>query len=176
MLRHATKPTIMTPTIRRIRANEAANLKALRLHALADSPMAFSSTLAREQAFTGDLWRERAAAAASGCENATFIAEQGGEWVGMVTSYRDQAEDTRLIVGMYVHQTTRRLGLGAALIEAVASWARDCGASQVSLWVAQGNDPAMTLYRRLGFRLTGVTKPLPHTPSLLDQEMVRDLR
>jgi RimJ/RimL family protein N-acetyltransferase len=76
---------------------------------------------------------------------------------------------------MFVHHTARRRGLGAALIEAVSAWARDCGAGQVSLWVAEGNDRALSLYQGLGFRLTGVTQPLAHTPSLLDREMVRDL-
>jgi hypothetical protein len=52
---------------------------------------------------------------------------------------------------------------------------RDCGAGQVSPWVAEGNDRALSLYQDLGFRLTGVTQPLAHTPSLLDREMVRDL-
>jgi len=50
--------------IRRIRADEGLRLKALRLRALADSPMAFGSTLAREQAYPDALWHERAATGA----------------------------------------------------------------------------------------------------------------
>lgn len=166
----------MIPQVRRIRANDALKLRTLRLHALADSPMAFSSNLAREQAFSDDIWRERAASAATGCEWATFIAEQDDQWVGMVTGLRDtDAAGGWLVVAMFVHHAARRSGLGAALIEAVSTWASNCGAGRISLWVAEGNDPALALYHRLGFRLTGVTKPLAHTPALLDREMVRDL-
>jgi hypothetical protein len=75
----------MNHTVRRIRADEATQLRDLRLHALADAPMAFSSSLAREQAYRDDLWQARAAAASHGCAQATFIAEYGGRWVGMVS-------------------------------------------------------------------------------------------
>ena len=56
----------MTPAIRRIRAEEGPSLRALRLRALADAPMAFGSTLAREEAFTEDEFRARARIARRG--------------------------------------------------------------------------------------------------------------
>ena len=52
--------------IRRIRADEGLALRALRLAALADSPMAYGSTFAREHAYPDALWHERAAAGAAG--------------------------------------------------------------------------------------------------------------
>lgn len=170
----------MPPHIRRIRAGEGLRLRALRLHALTEAPSAFSSTFAREQAFPDELWHERAAGAAEGCERATFIAECNGQWAGLATGLRDPEEvpgsGNRLLVGMYVDRTARRLGIAGALIEGVVTWARACGADYIVLWVTSGNDPAVALYARHGFRLTGVTKPLPHTPTLADCEMIRDLR
>ena len=75
----------MTPQVRRIRADEGPRLRALRLHALADAPMAFGSTLAREQGYSDEVWHERATGASAGCGRATFIAERGEQWVGLAT-------------------------------------------------------------------------------------------
>ena len=71
--------------IRRIRADEGLRLREVRLRALAEAPLAFGSTLAREQTFPESAWHERAAGGASGSDRATFIAEGAGRWVGMAT-------------------------------------------------------------------------------------------
>jgi len=154
-------------------------LRALRLRALAEAPMAFGSTLAHEQGFADDVWRERAAGASMGCDRATFIAERDNQWVGLATglAHPDDRENAGpRLIGMFVDSTARRLGVGGALIEAVAALARACGAAHLTLWVTSGNDPAVALYQRCGFRPTGVTRPLAHTPSLAECEMIRDLR
>jgi GNAT superfamily N-acetyltransferase len=148
-------------------------LRALRLHALAEAPMAFGSTLAHEQDFADDVWRERALGASVGCDRATFIAERDKQWVGLATGVARNADP--LLVGMFVDSTARRLGVGIALIEAVSAWARGCGATRLTLWVTSGNDPAVALYQRCRFRPTGVTRPLAHTPTLAECEMIRDL-
>jgi GNAT superfamily N-acetyltransferase len=168
----------MTARIRRIQAHEWPQLRALRLQALARAPMAFGSTLAHEQDFADEVWRERAAGASAGCERATFVAERGGQWVGLATGLApsDQPRgDDALLVGMFVDEQARRGGVGIALIEAVAAWAQACGFAQLTLWVTGGNDPALGLYRRCGFRPTGVSRPLAHSPAHSEREMVRDL-
>jgi len=71
--------------IRRIQADEWHRLRALRLQGLADAPMAFASTLAREEAFPDDVWRQRATDGAAGVDSVTFIAEQDGRWIGLAT-------------------------------------------------------------------------------------------
>jgi [ribosomal protein S18]-alanine N-acetyltransferase len=113
-----------------------------------------------------------------GCDRATFIAERGTQWVGFATGLArpdDKASAGPILVGMFVDSAARRAGVGIALVEAVSEWARKCGALRLSLWVTAGNDPAVTLYTRCGFRLTGVTRPLAHTPTLSEREMIRDL-
>ncbi len=168
----------MTPLIRRIQPDDWQRMRARRLHALADSPMAFGSTLAHERTFTDDAWRERAARASTGDIAAVFVAEREGQWVGTVTGYvrpDDPDNADPLIVAMFVDRSARGAGVGAALIEAVCGWARAWGASRITLWVPAGNQPAERLYGRCGFRPTGNDRPHTHTPTLDEREMVREL-
>jgi GNAT superfamily N-acetyltransferase len=169
----------MTLDIRRIRPDEWQPLRALRLRALAAAPMAFSSSLAREEGFPDDLWRERAAAGAAGIDRVTFVAEQAGRLVGLATGLLPGAPGSDVtvptLVGMFVDGSARRQGAGVALIEQLATWVRERGGSRLALWVTSGNEAAIALYRRCGFQLTGATKPLAHTPTQSECEMTRDI-
>ena len=170
----------MSLEVRRIRADEGLRLRALRLHALADAPTAFGSTLAREEAFPEHVWHERAAGGAAGGDRVTFIAEQDGRWVGLATGLADDPDGSEksgpMLVGMFVDGAERRRGAGLALVEGVAAWARTRGAARLFLWVTSSNEPAIALYCRCGFRPTGKTRPVAHTPSIAEIQMVRDLR
>jgi GNAT superfamily N-acetyltransferase len=169
----------MTVRIRRIRADEWHRLRALRLQALAEAPMAFGSTLAREEAFSDDVWQERAAGGAAGADRVTFIAEEGGRWVGLATGLlagqADLDEVFPTLVGMFVDGSARQPGIGAALVERVASWTRERGGGRLVLWVTSGNQAAIALYRRCGFEPTGATRPVAHTPARTEREMMRAL-
>jgi len=169
----------MRALIRRIRADEGRQLRAYRLRALAEAPMAFGSSLAHEQGFPDGIWNERAVGAATGCDRATFIAERDGQWVGMVTGLpRDEEPEdaSKLLVSMFVDMMARRSGIGVKLVDSLSAWAAACGADRMMLWVTDGNDPALALYRRCGFRPTGVRKPLSHTPTLAECEMILRLK
>jgi GNAT superfamily N-acetyltransferase len=169
----------MPPVIRRIRADESVPLRILRLHALAAAPMAFGSTLAREEAFTDEVWRERARHGATGADRVTYVAEDGNRWIGLVTGIKETSDDPCqarfVLVSMFVEPGARRRGVGTGLVEAVTGWAREQGAARMYLGVTLTNWPAIQLYRRCGFRPTGHRQPLDHTPTLLEMEMVREL-
>ncbi len=169
----------MSLEVRRIRADEGLRLRTLRLHALADAPTAFGSTLAREEAFPEHVWHERAAGGAAAVDRVTFIAEQDGRWVGLATGLADDPDGSEksgpMLVGMFVDGAERRRGVGLALVEDVAAWARTREAASLFLWVTSSNEPAIALYRRCGFRPTGKTRPVAHTPSIAEIQMVRDL-
>lgn len=168
------------PSVRRIRADEGPSLRTLRLRALAEAPMAFGSTLAREQAFTDDVWRERARRGAAGVDGATFVAERTGQWVGIATGLSHDPEvpdDPRpALVGMFVCPEARGCGAGGALVDAVAGWARERGAPGLTLWVTATNAPAIALYVRCGFKPTGEARPLEHSPADALIRMVLELR
>lgn len=169
----------MTPAIRRIRPGEGPSLRAFRLRALADAPMAFGSSLAREEAFTDDVWRERAARGASGADNVTFVAERDGRWLGIATGLArdsDVPDDPRPeLVAMFVCPEARGGGVAQALVDAVVGWARERKADGLTLWVTAANTAAVALYARCGFRRTGESKPLDHSPAVETIRMVRDL-
>ena len=160
--------------VRRIRPDEWDRLRALRLHALADTPLAFSSTLSREEAFPESVWRERAAGGAAGEDRATFIAEQDGRWIGLSTGLITGSADP-ILVGMFIDGSSRRQGVAVALIESVVGWSQSRGAARLILWVTSSNEAAIALYRRCGFRPTGMTRSVVHTPALIENEMIRDL-
>src|SRR5262245_11057544 len=164
--------------IRRIRADEGLRLKALRLRALADAPMAFGSTLAREQAYPDALWHERAAVGATSDRVVTIVAEHDDHLLGMAIGFLPESPDAPdpTMVGVFVDAAVRRQGVGAALIEKVIDWAKACksahksehGSARLLISITDGNEPALALYRRAGFRPTGVTRPSAHTPDLVE--------
>jgi ribosomal-protein-alanine N-acetyltransferase len=66
-----------------------------------------------------------------------------------------RAGDEAELLTLAVAPRARRAGLGAALTNAIADWARDGGAQALFLEVAQDAAPAQRLYRRLGFAKVG---------------------
>ena len=159
--------------VRPVRRDEAASLKALRLRALAETPQAFGSTLAREAAFTDDDWAQRAAATDERC---VFVALDDGRWIGIATALAHAPDQPGpALVGMFVDATSRGAGVVNALVDAVAGWVRDHEGRQVYLWATSTNTRAIRAYTRCGFRPTGDTRPLAHTPLLSEIRMVREL-
>jgi GNAT superfamily N-acetyltransferase len=107
----------------------------------------------------------------------TVVAERAGEWTGIATGLGDDPDggEGPVLVGMFVAPEARRARVGTALVEAVCAWARTRGDRRLRLWVTATNDPAVALYRRCRFRPTGRSRPVGHTPSLTEIEMVLDL-
>jgi GNAT superfamily N-acetyltransferase len=165
-----------TAEIRRMRAGEWSQLRALRLAALRDSPRAFGSTYERELAFTPDRWRRWATEAATGAEYVA-VAVDDRRWVAMARGSADTDDPSSAIVtAVYVAPEWRTRGLGRAVSAAVIDWARQLGVDSIRLHVADWNDAARRLYESLGFEPTGVTQPLPHDPTVTELELRLDLR
>jgi ribosomal protein S18 acetylase RimI-like enzyme len=62
---------------------------------------------------------------------------------------------------MWVAPEARGQGVGEALIEAGAGWARSQGFKQLALDVIDDNEPAIALYQRKGFKPTGESNAFP---------------
>src|ERR1700755_2085013 len=129
----------------RVRATTATDWQALReirLQALLDAPDAFASTHAGEAAFGQDEWRRRAGRdrAVTAVPPARRPARLGGGYLA--------APEVVELVSMFVRPQARGRGVGEAVIDAVAGWARQQGASTVHLWVTETKSPARLLAER----------------------------
>jgi GNAT superfamily N-acetyltransferase len=155
----------VSPTVRRLGAHEADLLRDVRLRALRDAPMAFGSTLAREEAYEPETWERWAAESASGDHQAIFIAEPAA---GMASGVIDD-EDAAVahLYAMWVAPDARGTGAGKALLEAVVAWATGHGAERLTTSVTDGNAAAGALYARAGFADTGRREPLGHSDAVV---------
>jgi ribosomal protein S18 acetylase RimI-like enzyme len=144
--------------IRRATEDDWATARALRLAALAEAPDAFGSTLADARERSESWWRAWAAGRFVTGDAAMFLAIDGDAPVGIVVGARldegDEGErpDEVQIWSMWVDPATRGRGVGLALLDAVASWARTMPAvRELVLHVTEGNVAAETTYARAGF-------------------------
>ena len=165
--------------VRRLRRGDGGRLRDVRLRALADAPYAFSSSLEREFDRGPEFWEERVAESELGEDGAVFVAIDDDRSVGMAGGFcSGEGSGVVMLWGMWVDPLARRAGLGQALVEAVASWARDSGADHVRLAVTDCEEsrPAAALYRKLGFVDTGEREPLEWNPSLITRVLSRSIR
>jgi GNAT superfamily N-acetyltransferase len=161
-----------TPTVRTFESGEWLSYKDLRLRALAESPDAFGSTLAREQDRTDAEWSSRLASGLNFGLDLPLMAEVDGAPAGLAWGRIEQANlNVANLYQMWVAPEYRRLGLGQMLLEAVIAWARIKGASYLDLAVTFRHSPAMRLYTRLGFEPAGPLEPLRPGSQMLELPM-----
>ncbi len=155
--------------VRVVEPHEWERFRALRLRALREDPAAFGATLEAESALAPEAWQERMTRPGT----VRLVAEEGGAWVGLVGVALQPAPE---VFGMWVAPEARGRGVGLALLEEAASWARAQGASALALWVNVAQAPAVRLYERAGFRPDGPPHPGTRDPSRTFQRMARPLR
>lgn len=161
-------------TVRRIRPADASKARALRIEMLADSPLAFITTVADAAALPHAEYVGRATRSSHGNEYAQFVAEVDGRFVATVGAFIHPGDDTRtVLVGVYVTPAYRGSGTLGALVEAAAEWSRECGRPTLELEVVTTNGRARRAYRKLGFRDDGPPVPHPTVPTMTEQRMAR---
>jgi len=144
------------PTVH-IRSAEACDLeefRRLRLRALRDHPEAFESDYETHFGRGTEVWKDCLVLDAS---DALFVGEDTrGRLVGMAGVHLGGSPKSRhraLIWGVYVAPEWRRPGLAVQLLNRACDWARAAGATMAHLGVATVNEPAIQLYKRLGFQI-----------------------
>jgi ribosomal protein S18 acetylase RimI-like enzyme len=144
----------------------------LRLEALRTDPLAFGSTLDREEGFPPELWQERLLPSPSvpGCGHWVAL-DASGRWLGMAVTA--EVEEQVHVFAMWVHPSARGRGLGARLLDrALDELDRTAPSRSVVLEVNPRQTVAQSLYVSRGFRPTGRSSPLGHH----DPEVVVELR
>jgi RimJ/RimL family protein N-acetyltransferase len=88
---------------------------------------------------------------------AVFVAETPAGLVGRLSISRDSGPQSHHVaeLGLMVAESDRRRGIGTALIEEAVKWARASGIAKLELHVFPHNEPAIALYRKLGFSEEG---------------------
>jgi GNAT superfamily N-acetyltransferase len=161
--------------IQRVMADQARQLRALRLRALHMDPDAFGSTRARELGLPEDHWQRWAADSEVGEHRVVFIASLP-EWAGMAAGFLDADRPGFASLGaMWVDPAVRDRGLGRQLLEAILDWALSRGAVVLELSVMDSNATAERLYSRAGFTKTGVREQLDSERALTMSFMTRAL-
>lgn len=161
-----------TFTIRPLAPHEWQAYRAIRLRSLADSPDAFCSTLAEEEAIPLDTWSSRVARAAVSGIDLPLIADIDGTLGGLLWAKVD-AEDAAIVnlFQVWVAPERRGRGIAAALLREAARWAKSKGARCVRLDVTSGDTAAARLYLREGFCNVGDPVPMCSRPPLQFQSM-----
>jgi ribosomal protein S18 acetylase RimI-like enzyme len=142
--------------VRRIQAHEWEQLRDIRLQALERAPEAFCSSLEEVSRVTRPIWEERARMGAESERTATFVAEQGGRFQGMLIVSKE--EDGAEIFAVYLAQEARGQGIATRMLQQALDFA---GPIPVRLEVNQSLTAAEALYRRCGFRPDGPVRKFP---------------
>ena len=151
--------------------------KAVRLRALSDSPLAFSSTYAKESELSDDEWMRRSERWTGDDAIGYLAMDESGEARGLVACYAEEEDGVPRvhIISMWVDPAVRRAGAGKMLIDALMNWATSRGLRELKLMVTSVNQGAIDFYERIGFKMSGKTGPYPNDPAVIEYEMLLPL-
>jgi predicted GNAT family acetyltransferase len=160
--------------IRRVRPADAGRARALRLEMLADTPLAYITTLAEAAERPHADYAGFVLRCAHGTQNAMFVADYDGVLVGQAFgATHPTEEDTTMVYAVYVTPDQRGRGLLGRLVDALGAWSAENGRPKLELEVVTSNLRALRAYQKLGFACSGEPVPHPTVPILREQVLVR---
>lgn len=158
----------------RARAQDWPRLKALRLEALADTPIGYLESLEQARSHPDEDWRARARRGADGGDSVQVFAQDGERLVATAVGFL-RGPGTAWLAAVYVSPGYRGQGLLERMTAAVAAWCQAQGATRLVLQVHEDNARARSAYARLGFIDTGQTEAYPLDPSRVELLLARPL-
>ena len=159
--------------LRRVVPDDWPAVKALRLEALQDSPIAFCERYADALRESDEGWRARTARGVEGGDSVQVLAVLRDLPVATSVGYLDGGD--AVLAAVYVTPACRGRGLLDAMVEQVAAWARERSCRRLRLLVHETNEEAQRAYARLGFVPTGHREPYPLDPATDEVERARAL-
>jgi len=161
----------LMPAITLLAPHEWLRLRDVRLSALRESPDAFLSTYEQEKRYNEKQWR---AEFIRGDWNIGLVQERPVSLLG-VTHEVDAPAGEFYIEYLWVAPECRRSGIARTMLTDVLSRQRNAGTRTVFLWVLDGNELAMHLYKTVGFSSTNHRQPLRAQPGRCEERMRLDL-
>jgi ribosomal protein S18 acetylase RimI-like enzyme len=152
-------------------------LKEVRLRALGQAPGAFAQSAAGGENDPDEGWVAWATElAADDGDSVVFLAfGAGAPPIGMAGAYLQPDEADVVVWGVWVDPAWRGAGWGRRLMEHVIEWAENPHGSRLAFWVTSTSEPALGLYRGLGFEEVGESRPDPLFPRIVETAMGLDL-
>jgi ribosomal protein S18 acetylase RimI-like enzyme len=131
----------------------------------------FLSTYDREKSYSENQWR---AEFIRGDWNIGLVKEMPVSLLGVTHEFNAPALE-RYLEYLWVAPECRRSGIARSVLTAVLGRLRHSGIRTVFLWVLDGNELAMHLYKTVGFSSTNHRQPLPAHPARSEERMRLDL-
>lgn len=159
------------PDIELLTRDDWDRLRDARLLALSEAPDSFLATYAKEETYSEDRWL------AEFGRGSWYVAVSNGDTIGLIGVTREPGmpHNECYLEYIWVAPKWRRSGFAAKMIGGVLDRLRTAGVHTAYLWVLNGNDRAMRLYRRLGFVSTNHRNWLKDRPGRSEEKMRKDL-
>ena len=166
-------------TLRQAVETDAMAFRELRLEALQNNPLAFSSDFSANANQPDQFWLERMQNL--GDKEAIILAEQDNSPLGMSgiqKGYSLKTQHSGMIWGVFVKPAWRGAGIAQYLVEACIEWGKNHAVTVVKLGVAATNIPAIRCYARCGFAIYGIEPQAKIYESAMVDEilMARDVQ
>jgi ribosomal protein S18 acetylase RimI-like enzyme len=156
--------------------NDWHRLRDIRLTALSADPTAFLSSHDTEAAYDERRWRREFARGEWHVVVTGAACNSPGAGLIGVTRVPCMTSQECFLEYFWVAERIRGAGVGSLLLGTVLDRLRAAGVHTVWLWVLDGNDDVMRLYRRFGFQSTNVRQPLPGSPERVEEKLRLRLR
>ena len=89
-----------------------------------------------------------------------LVAEYNNRIVGYASIYKFQHPRRKGIgdLAIYLHQDFHNVGLGTAMMKKLLQLAKERKMHKLELYVVEDNKAAVTLYKKFGFKIEGISK------------------